>query len=161
MTAHPMAGRELGNYVIKSLLGEGGMGAVFAGEHRFLGSRVAIKVLHGTFASIPEVGQRFFQEAKSTLEISHPNVIKILDFGQSQTGELYLVMELLEGESLSARLKQRRFGEAECARLGVALCDGLHAAHAKGIVHRDLKPDNIFLTASGEPKILDFGIAKV
>jgi serine/threonine-protein kinase len=154
--------RELGNYVVRKLLGEGGMGAVFAGEHRFLGTKVAIKVLHGTFANNPAVTQRFFQEAKSSLEIGHPNIIRILDFGQNNEGSLYLVMELLEGLSLSQAIQaQGRFAEKEAARLAATMCDALAAAHGKGITHRDLKPDNIFLTSTGEVKILDFGIAKV
>jgi serine/threonine-protein kinase len=157
-----MLGRELGNYVVRELIGEGGMGAVFAGEHRFLGTRVAIKVLHGTYATNADVGQRFFQEAKSAVEIGHPGIIRILDFGQSPSGELYLVMELLQGESLAQRLKtQGSFAEKDAARLGATICDALAAAHARGIVHRDLKPDNVFITSAGELKILDFGIAKV
>jgi serine/threonine-protein kinase len=154
--------RELGNYVVRKLLGEGGMGAVFAGEHRFLGTKVAIKVLHGTFANNPAVTQRFFQEAKSSIEIGHPNIIRILDFGQNNEGALYLVMELLEGLSLSQAIQaQGRFAEKETARLAATMCDALAAAHGKGITHRDLKPDNIFITSAGEVKILDFGIAKV
>jgi serine/threonine-protein kinase len=162
MTAHPLTDKEIGNYVIRALLGEGGMGAVFAGEHRFLGTRVAIKVLHGTYANNQAVTQRFFQEAKSSLEIGHPNIIKILDFGQTGDGQLYLVMELLEGASLAQTLARRgALGEGMAARIGMAIADGLVAAHHKGIVHRDLKPDNVFLTSGNEIKILDFGIAKV
>src|SRR5688572_17209574 len=97
---HPAEGRELGNYVTESLLGEGGMGAVFRGRHKFLGTPVAIKLLHGSYARNADITQRFFQEAKASLEIGHPSVIKILDFGQSPDGSLYLVMELLEGRSL-------------------------------------------------------------
>src|SRR5262245_65428982 len=102
---HPMIGRQLGNYVIRSLLGEGGMGAVVVGEHSFLGDRVAIKVLHGTYATNQDVTQRFFQEAKASRDIGHPNIIKILDFGRSSDGGLYLVMELLDGMSLSSLIE--------------------------------------------------------
>jgi serine/threonine-protein kinase len=162
MSAEAMTGRELGNYTIRALLGEGGMGAVFLGEHRFLGTRVAIKVLHGTYANNPEVSQRFFQEAKASIEIGHPNIIKILDFGQSSDGALYLVMELLEGASLGQTIAQRGpLDEGQAAQIGGEIAAGLAVAHAKGIVHRDLKPDNVFLTNTGAVKILDFGIAKV
>jgi len=157
-----MIGRELGNYVVRSLLGEGGMGAVFACEHRFLGTRAAIKVLHGSYAGNPAVAQRFFQEAKSSLQIGHPNIIRTLDFGQSPAGELYLVMELLEGRSLARTLAEDGpYGEGACARIGADIAEGLAAAHAQGIVHRDLKPDNVIITNDGVVKILDFGIAKV
>src|SRR5438105_8671336 len=101
---HPLVGKELGNYIVKTMIGEGGMGAVFAGEHRFLGDVVAIKVLHGSFANNENVTQRFFQEAKSSREIKHPGIIKIIDFGQAKDGALYLVMELLEGKSLAQAL---------------------------------------------------------
>jgi serine/threonine-protein kinase len=156
-----MVGRELGNYVTDSLLGTGGMGAVFAGHHRFLGTKVAIKLLHGSYAQSPDVTQRFFQEAKSSIEVAHPSVVKILDFGQTTDGSLYLVMELLEGRSLAGTLAAGRLSEAEAARIGAAIADGMAAAHTRGIVHRDLKPDNVFCAATGEIKILDFGIAKV
>jgi serine/threonine-protein kinase len=156
---HPMIGKELGNYVVRSLLGEGGMGAVFAGEHRFLGDKVAIKVLHGSFANNENVTERFFREAKSTREIKHPGVISIIDFGKDTDGSLYLVMELLEGQSLQQAL-MAPFAEATTRDIGAQIADALAAAHAKGIVHRDLKPDNVFLTHE-RVKILDFGIAKV
>jgi serine/threonine-protein kinase len=160
MPSHPLIGKELGNYVVRSLIGEGGMGVVFAGEHRFLGTRCAIKVLHGSYANNPVVTQRFFQEAKSSLEIDHPNIIKILDLGQSTDGALYLVMELLEGKSLGQAIAEGTFGEGATARIGSLVAEGLAAAHAKGIIHRDLKPDNIFMTGE-HIKVLDFGIAKV
>ena len=158
---HPMIGKELGNYVLRAVLGEGGMGMVFRAEHKFLGDEVAIKVLHGTFANQPSVAERFFQEAKAARDIGHPSIVQIRDFGQSADGGLYLVMELLEGESLSAVLGRGRLSEAQAATIGAAMAAGLAAAHKKGIVHRDLKPDNIFVRAAGEVKILDFGIAKV
>jgi serine/threonine-protein kinase len=160
MATHPMLGKELGNYVVRSLLGEGGMGAVFAGEHRFLGTRCAIKVLHGSYSNNQTVTQRFFQEARASLEIDHPNIIKVFDMGQTADGQLYLVMELLEGRSLGQALAEGPMAEGTAARIAAAVADGLAAAHAKGIVHRDLKPDNIFL-AGDVIKVLDFGIAKV
>src|SRR5678815_1284867 len=136
------------------------MGVVFSGEHRFLGTRCAIKVLHGSYANNPQVTQRFFQEARTTLEIDHPNIIRVFDLGQSNDGALYLVMELLQGRSLGQAISEGTFGEGAVARIGSLVAEGLAAAHAKGIVHRDLKPDNIFLTGD-QVKVLDFGIAKV
>jgi serine/threonine-protein kinase len=160
MPTHPLIGKDLGNYTIKSLIGEGGMGVVFAGEHRFLGTKCAIKVLHGSYANNPQVTQRFFQEARTTLEIDHPNIIRVFDLGQSNDGALYLVMELLQGRSLGQAISEGTFGEGAVARIGSLVAEGLAAAHNKGIVHRDLKPDNIFLTGD-QVKVLDFGIAKV
>ena len=160
MKPHPTVGKEYGNYVVRGLLGEGGMGAVFAAEHKFLGDHVAIKILHGTYAQNRSVTERFFLEAKATRDISHPNVIKIFDFGMAEDGGLYLVMELLEGRTLTSFLQAGRPEEKVLARIGAEIADGLAAAHEKGIIHRDLKPDNIFLVCDGL-KILDFGIAKV
>src|SRR5688572_11513368 len=98
---NPWIGRTLGNYVIRSPIGKGGMGMVYSGEHRFLGDRVAIKVLHSSFANDPTVARRFFDEARTTRGINHPNIVRILDYGQTDSdGVLYLVMELLEGQSL-------------------------------------------------------------
>jgi serine/threonine-protein kinase len=156
-----MVGKELGNYVTDSLLGTGGMGAVFAAHHKFLGTQVAVKLLHGSYAHSTDVTQRFFQEAKASIEIAHPSVVKILDFGQTPDGSLYLVMELLQGRSLASTLSASLMSEAEAARIGATIADGMAAAHARGIIHRDLKPDNVFCSAGGEVKILDFGIAKV
>jgi serine/threonine protein kinase len=160
MPTHPLIGKDLGNYTIKALIGEGGMGVVFSGEHRFLGTKCAIKVLHGSYANNPQVTQRFFQEARTTIEIDHPNVVRVFDLGQSNDGALYLVMELLQGRSLGQAISEGTFGEGAVARIGSLVAEGLSAAHAKGIVHRDLKPDNIFLTGD-QVKVLDFGIAKV
>jgi serine/threonine protein kinase len=136
------------------------MGAVYAGEHRFLGDRVAIKLLHGRHEPDDGAAQRFFLEARAARDIDHPAIIKILDFGQSDAGELYLVMELLEGRSLGRAIAEGRFGDGGAARVGALAADGLAAAHARGVIHRDLKPDNLFLVATGGVKILDFGIAK-
>jgi eukaryotic-like serine/threonine-protein kinase len=160
MPTHPLIGKDLGNYTIRSLIGEGGMGVVFSGEHRFLGTKCAIKVLHGSYANNPQVTARFFQEARTTLEIDHPNIVRVFDLGQSNDGSLYLVMELLQGRSLGQAIAEGAFGEGAVARIGSLVAEGLAAAHAKGIVHRDLKPDNIFLTGD-QVKVLDFGIAKV
>ncbi len=157
---HGLIGRELGNYVIQSVVGEGGMGTVFGGQHRFLGDPVAIKVLHGSYATHPVITRRFFREARATREIGHPGIVKILDFGQTDDGVLYIVMELLRGASLGKTVRVGRLPEGEVARIGALVADALAAAHDKGIVHRDLKPDNVFLVGD-EVKVLDFGVAKV
>ncbi|MSP62214.1 MAG: serine/threonine protein kinase [Myxococcales bacterium] len=157
---HSLEGKELGNYVVRSLLGQGGMGAVFAGEHRTLGTPVAIKILHGTYAGNPMITQRFFQEARAAREINHPAIVDIFDFGQSDDGVLFIVMELLEGLSLGQMLAETRLTQQMTARIGAQVADGLASAHEHGIVHRDIKPDNIFLVGD-RVKILDFGVAKV
>jgi eukaryotic-like serine/threonine-protein kinase len=147
--------RILGNWITRSLIGSGGMSAVFAGEHRSLGTAAAIKVLAPRRSH-----ERFLDEATQTSEIDHPNVVKVLDFGRAEDdGAPYLVMELLFGEDLRARIARGPLDEPEVRRLGAAIADGLEAAHARGIVHRDLKPANVLLQDNGEPKILDFGIA--
>jgi eukaryotic-like serine/threonine-protein kinase len=165
-----MIGKKVGNYEIKSKLGEGGMGAVYLGEHPMIGKRVAIKVLLEEFASNEVVVSRFFNEAKAVNDIGHQNIVDIIDFGKIPTEDgssqmVYFVMELLNGESLADRIKRLPLTTAETRHVIEQCCDALNASHAKGIVHRDLKPDNIFLTVRGQDKafvkILDFGIAKL
>jgi hypothetical protein len=151
--------RTIGNYVVGPRLGRGGMSEVFAGRHRFLGDRVAVKLLHAGLAEDPRAIAGFLAEATRTRAIEHPNVVRVLDFGSEPDG-CYLVMELVDGESLTARLERAgRLDDAEVRRLGAAIADGVAAAHDRGIVHRDLKPANIML-AGDAPKIVDFGIAR-
>lgn len=155
-----------GKYHIRELLGEGGMGRVYRGEHVLIGRQVAVKFLHAELASNEEVVRRFYREAQSAAAIRHKNVIDVLDVGVSPEGEPFLVMEYLEGESLSAMIA--RVGVLDvataCGILEPAL-NALQAAHDHGIVHRDLKPDNIFIAhQAGEPptiKLIDFGISKI
>jgi serine/threonine-protein kinase len=153
------AERTIGNYVLGPVLGRGGTSEVHAAEHRFLGDRVAIKRLRSHLAGDAAATAAFVAEATRTRAIEHPSVVRVFDVG-SDGDAFYLVMERLDGESLAARLaRDGRLDEAEVRRLGAAIADGLAAAHARGIVHRDLKPGNIVLVA-GEPKIIDFGIAR-
>jgi eukaryotic-like serine/threonine-protein kinase len=163
-----MIGTVFGNYRLVDKLGQGGMGEVYLAEHRRIPRRVAIKVLLPELSSTPAVVERFFTEARATATINHPSIVEIVDC-DVQDGRAYIVMALLEGESLGKRLRRPppvRVDEAlEICR---QVADGMAAAHAKGIVHRDLKPDNVFLVGSGaadagriEVKILDFGIAKL
>ena len=156
-----------GAYRVVSLIGQGGMGAVYLGEHSLLGRRAAIKVLRAELSQREDVVERFFNEARAASSIADPGIIQIFDFGYEGT-TAYIVMEFLDGESLDARLE--RFGRLppdEVARIGRQLALSLHAAHSRGVVHRDLKPDNVFMipdaeVAGGErTKILDFGIAKL
>jgi serine/threonine-protein kinase len=141
------------------MLGRGGMSEVFAAEHRFLGDRVAIKLLRAHLADDPGAIQAFLDEATRTRAIVHPNVVRVLDFG-ADGEDCYLVMERLDGETLAAHLQRvHRLDEPEVRRLGAAIADGVAAAHARGIVHRDLKPGNLMLV-DGAPKIVDFGIAR-
>lgn len=153
-------------YQVEQLLGEGGMGSVYAGRHRAIGRQVAIKFLHAELSHDPEVLRRFYREAQTAAGIGHANIIEVLDVGVSPEDEPFIVMEYLEGESLCAMLARVRTVDlpAACGVLEPVLL-ALQAAHNLGIVHRDLKPDNIFLVhrEHGLPfvKLIDFGISKV
>src|SRR5262249_41351033 len=141
---------------------------VYLAEHPALGRKAAIKVLHPQMAADPQVVSRFFHEARASNAIRHPNIVDTYDYGTLSDGTTYIIMELLEGESLAARLKREvRLTVDAALSFTCQAAAGLFAAHGKGIVHRDLKPDNLFLIpdprAPGheQVKILDFGIAKL
>jgi len=166
-TAHGdelLPGMDVGGYVVHSKLGEGGMGIVYRAQHPNIGKRVAIKVLGPVFCRDPEVVARFEQEARLVNEIHHPNIVDIFQLGVLKDGRKFLVMELLEGESLSARIERGRIPVPEAVEILDGVADALIATHEKGIIHRDLKSDNIFLVnARGrvQVKLLDFGLAKL
>src|SRR6478736_5084929 len=152
-----LIGKSIGNYLIKAKLGEGGMGAVYLGEHPLIGKRVAVKVLLEELAAKEDIVTRFFNEAKAVNDIGHQNIVDIIDFGkvpnEDGSGEMvYFVMELLNGESLADRIKREPLSSEEVRHVMEQCCDALAASHAKGIVHRDLKPDNIFLCVRGRDK---------
>jgi serine/threonine protein kinase len=152
------AGSRLGPYEILSPLGAGGMGEVYRARDTRLGRTVAVKVLPAGMASSPEVRQRFEREAKTISQLSHPHICALYDVGREGETE-YLVMELLEGETLSDRLAKGALPLEQTLRYGTEIADALDKAHRRGIVHRDLKPGNVMLTKSGV-KLLDFGLAK-
>jgi len=154
-------GMHVGQYQLVRAIGAGGMGTVFVAEHILLGRRAAIKMLLPALSTRPDIVDRFFKEARATSIVNHPGVVQVFDFGYHVNGSAYLVMELLEGEPLSARL--HRVGKLSAAEaLGIVLqvAAALSATHACGIVHRDLKPDNVFLTST-QVKLLDFGVCKL
>ena len=160
-----MIGTAIGNYVVRSKLGEGGMGAVYLAEHTRLGRRVAVKVLLPEMARSKDVVARFFNEAKAATDIKNEHIVDVLDFGELPDGASYIVMEWLEGQSLADVLRGGALPIARALHVAEGMSKALGAAHARGIVHRDLKPDNVFLvTREGDPdfvKVLDFGIAKL
>jgi serine/threonine protein kinase len=152
-------GTRLGPYEILAPLGSGGMGEVYRARDTRLERDVAIKILPGHLAQNPRALARFEREAKAVAALSHPNIMAIYDFG-CEGGITYAVAELLEGETLRSRLRRSALGWRKAVETGVAIADGLSAAHSKGIIHRDLKPENIFVTEDGQVKILDFGLAR-
>ena len=143
------------------------MGAVYLAEHPFMGRKAAIKVLRREFAEDRSLVERFMNEARAANAIRHPNIIDIIDVGRMPSGIPYLMMELLEGESLSQRIRRGNVPIPEALDIIVQTTSALAAAHAKGIVHRDLKPDNLYLVPDDAApggfrvKVLDFGIAKL
>jgi serine/threonine protein kinase/Tol biopolymer transport system component len=153
-------GNRLGPYEIVSSLGAGGMGEVYRARDSRLGRDVAIKVLPAAMDRDPDRVARFEREARAIAALNHPNVCALYDIGE-QDGRAFLVMELLEGETLQQRLSRGPLEYDTVVDFGIALADALDQAHRQGFIHRDLKPANIFLTTRGLPKMLDFGLARV
>src|SRR5271169_4338344 len=152
-------GTRLGPYEILAPLGAGGMGEVFKARDTRLDRSVAVKVLPEHLAKDGDSLARFEREAKAVAALNHPNILGIHDFAtQGETS--YVVMELLEGESLRTRLERGPLPPRKATELAIQMAQGLAAAHEKGVVHRDLKPDNLWITKEGRLKILDFGLAK-
>ena len=154
-----VAGTRLGPYEILSPIGAGGMGEVYKARDTRLERDVAIKVLPSHLSDNPEFRQRFEREAKAISQLSHPNICALYDVGNAD-GVEYLVMELLEGQSLAERLEKGALPTEQVIKIAVQIADALDRAHRQGIVHRDLKPGNVMMSRSGV-KLLDFGLAKL
>lgn len=152
------SGTKLGPYEIRSALGAGGMGEVYRARDTRLDRFVAIKILHSQLVCTPELKMRFEREARTLSSLSHPHICSLYDVGKDG-GVEFLVMELLEGETLSARLQRGPLPMTAVVKLGIEVADALAKAHRLGVVHRDLKPSNIMLTVNGA-KLMDFGLAK-
>ena len=178
----------MGKYKLHEIVGRGGMGVVYRGEHVYIGKEVAVKILHDGYGGREESIKRFLREARAASLINHPNIVDITDFGKSNDGTVFFVMEFLHGEPLDALMqRERRLELIRAITIVNRIAGALGAAHAKGIVHRDLKPENVMLTkregrrelvrqisdesglhmvterekAFDFVKILDFGVAKV
>jgi serine/threonine-protein kinase len=178
----------VGKYKLHEIVGRGGMGVVYRGEHVYIGKEVAVKILHDGYGGREESIKRFLREARAASLINHPNIVDITDFGKSNDGTVFFVMEFLHGEPLDALMqRERRLELIRAITIVNQIAGALGAAHAKGIVHRDLKPENVMLTkregrrelirqisdesglhtvterekAFDFVKILDFGVAKV
>jgi serine/threonine protein kinase len=152
------AGTRLGPYEITAPLGRGGMGEVYRARDTRLGREVAVKVLPDHLSAQPEVRARFEREAKTVSSLSHPHICTLFDVGRHAETE-YLVMELVDGESLAQRLERGPLPTSEVLRLGAQIADALGRAHRAGVVHRDLKPGNVMLSKGGA-KLMDFGLAR-
>lgn len=166
-TAFPYAAGDLiaDKYQLVEVIGEGGMGAVWRARNLALEVDVALKLIHEGVAS-PEARSRLLREARSAARIQHPSTVRIHDFGQTERGDPFIVMELLEGESLADVLDRKgKLPPARAVQLMLPICGALTDAHQRSIVHRDIKPDNIILVSergrTSVPKLVDFGIAKV
>ena len=150
-----------GRYEILDKLGEGAMGVVYRARDLALGRAVALKMLSEEFAAEEELHQRFRREVEAVGQLSHPNIVSVYDMDETD-GRLYMAMELLEGDDLRTLIeRQAAISLAERVRIFLQICAGLGYAHARGIVHRDIKPANILVSARGQVKLLDFGLARL
>ncbi|MFZ3264351.1 MAG: protein kinase, partial [Terriglobales bacterium] len=154
-----LAGTKLGPYEIQLPLGAGGMGEVYRARDARLGRDVALKILHSEVAGDPDRRARFEREARTVAALNHPNIVALYEVGNAE-GVEYTISELVDGESLRARMLQSGMRVREAVELATQIAEGIAAAHASGIVHRDLKPENVMVTRDGRVKILDFGLAR-
>jgi eukaryotic-like serine/threonine-protein kinase len=161
----PLIGAMVGSFQVRRLLGRGGMGTVYLGEHPVIGSKVAIKFLHESMCASPELVGRFYDEARAVNLIGHENIVAIYDLALLPPARYYIVMEFLDGAPLSALLRAGRLDRPVGLDILLQLADALRAAHDRGVIHRDLKPENVFLVQRGHQrnfvKLVDFGIAKL
>ena len=159
-TSDPLIGRILSHYRIDGPIGSGGMGAVYRAHDEHLDREVALKVLlPGTIAD-DSARRKFRNEALALSKLNHPNIATVHDFDTDNSLD-FLVMELIEGVTLSAKLLEGSLLQKDVIALGAQMADGLTAAHDRGVVHRDLKPANLCITSDGRCKILDFGLANL
>ncbi|HEY5124497.1 MAG TPA: serine/threonine-protein kinase [Ignavibacteria bacterium] len=157
-----MIAKEISNYQIISLLGEGGMGKVYLAEHTILKRKVAIKVLKPELSQNIDLRKRYINEAQILSKLSHQNIITLFEFLVIE-GNLYIIMEYAEGRTLSNIISSdpNYLNPDRCRQIFYKILDGFSYAHNEGIIHRDVKPSNIIIQSNGNPKLLDFGIAKI
>src|SRR3954454_24356145 len=144
--ADARAGTTVGKYKLRAIVGRGGMGVVYRAEHVYIGKEVAVKILHDGYGGREESIKRFLREARAASLINHPNIVDVTDFGKSNDGTVFFVMELLDGEALDTVLQRdRRLDLMRSITIVNQMAGALGSAHSKGIVHRDLKPENVML----------------
>ena len=161
----PLIGRSIaGRYLIQEKIGQGGMGSVYRARHEVVGRDVAVKFLASRFAHDPNHKARFLREAHAANKINHEHIIDITDFGETDDGHVYLVMEYLEGVPLNEEIARRHLDIPRAVRIAAQIARALGRAHELGVIHRDIKPDNVYLLRGYDGdfvKLLDFGLAKV